>query len=59
MEETKQEQTMYGLEEPPTDFTEKIQEIFDSIPLSVQNQYKKALTKKKRSHTAWHSMIRY
>ena len=45
MEETKEEQTMNGLEQPPTDFTENIQDIFDSIPLSVQNQYKKALTK--------------
>lgn len=44
MEETNKND-MDGLEEPPTDFKEQIQEIFDSIPLSVQNQYKKALTK--------------
>ena len=44
MEETKNNE-LDALEQEPTDFKEQINTIYNTLPLSVQKQYKKSLTK--------------
>ena len=45
MEEQQNEEIIDALEEPPTDFKEKIQDIYHDLPQSIKTEYQERLKK--------------